>query len=73
MLQKLQAENISLKASLGTMTEEEKEVQKEIGATVAEIGKLSNELTTLRAQVLAAKSALLEAAAELKGHQEKKS
>lgn len=73
MLQKLQAENISLKASLGNMTEEEKEVQKEIGATVAEIGKLSNELTTLRAQVLAAKSALLEATAELHGHHEKKS
>ena len=72
MLQKLQAENISLKASLGSMTEEEKEVQKEISATIAEIGKLSNELTTLRAQVLAAKSALLEAAAELKGHHDKK-
>jgi cob(I)alamin adenosyltransferase len=72
MLQKLQAENISLKASLGTMTEEEKEVQKEISATVAEIGKLSNELTSLRAKVLAAKSALLEATAELKGHHEKK-
>lgn len=72
MLQKLQAENISLKASLGSMTEEEKEVQKEIGATVAEIGKLSNELTGLRAQVLSAKSALLQATAELKGHKEKK-
>jgi len=72
MLQKLQAENISLKASLGSMTEEEKEIQKEIGATVSEIGKLSNQLTTLRAQVLAAKSALLEATAELKGHHEKK-
>jgi peptidoglycan hydrolase CwlO-like protein len=71
-LQKLQAENIALRASLGSMTEEEKEVQKEIGATVAEIGKLSSELTTLRAQVLAAKSALLEATAELKGHKEKK-
>ena len=71
-LQKLQAENISLKASLGSMTEEEREIQKEISATVAEIGKLSNSLTTLRGQVLAAKSALLEATAELKMHKEKK-
>jgi hypothetical protein len=72
VLQKLQAENISLKAQLGSMTEEEKEVQKEVGATVSEIGKLSNELTTLRAQVLAAKSKLLEASAELKAAREKK-
>jgi hypothetical protein len=72
LLQKLQAENISLKASLGSMTQEEKEVQKEISATVHEIGILSSQLTTLRAQVLAAKSALLEATAELKGHKEKK-
>jgi hypothetical protein len=71
-LQKLQAENISLRASLGSMTEEEKEVQKEVGATVAEIGKLSGELTTLRAQVLATKSVLLEATADLKGHKKKK-
>jgi hypothetical protein len=71
-LQKLQAENNSLRASLGSMTEEEKEVQREIGATVAEIGKLSSEQTTLRAQVLAAKSALLEATVDLKGRKEKK-
>lgn len=73
VLQKLQAENISLKAQLGSMTEEEKDVMKEVGATVSEIGKLSNELTTLRAQVLAAKSKLLEASAELKAANEKKS
>ena len=72
VLQKLQAENISLKAQLGTMSEEEKEVQKQVNATVAEIGELSNTLTTLRAQVLASKSRLMEATSELKAAQEKK-
>ena len=72
ILQRLQAENISLKAQLGNMTEDEKDVQKELGATVAEIGKLSSELTGLRAQVLVAKSRLLEATSELKGAKEKK-
>lgn len=72
VLQKLQAENISLKAQLGTMSEEEKEVQRHINATVAEIGDLSNRLTTLRAQVLASKSRLMEATAELKAAREKK-
>jgi Cytoskeletal-regulatory complex EF hand len=72
VLQKLQAENISLKAQLGTMTEEEKDVQRQLNATVAEIGILSNRLTTLRAQVLASKSSLMEATAELKAAQEKK-
>lgn len=71
-LQKLQAENISLKAQLGSVTEEEKDVQKELGATVAEISKLSNELTNLRAQVVAAKSKLLQATGELKAAIEKK-
>eukprot|EP00542_Grammatophora_oceanica_P015991 CAMPEP_0194039652 /NCGR_PEP_ID=MMETSP0009_2-20130614/11757_1 /TAXON_ID=210454 /ORGANISM="Grammatophora oceanica, Strain CCMP 410" /LENGTH=1039 /DNA_ID=CAMNT_0038682559 /DNA_START=18 /DNA_END=3137 /DNA_ORIENTATION=- len=71
-LQKLQAENISLKAQMGNMSEEEKDVQKEIAATVHEIGSLSNNLTTLRAQVLATKSRLLESTAELKAAQEKK-
>lgn len=71
-LQKLQAENISLKAQLGSMTAEEKEVQKETSAVVAEIGKLSNELTDLRAQVLAAKTRLLESTAELSAAKEKK-
>ncbi|CAB9509662.1 Epidermal growth factor receptor substrate 15 [Seminavis robusta] len=72
VLQKLQAENIALKAQLGTMTEEEKDVQRHINATVAEIGVLSNKLTTLRAQVLASKTRLLESTAELKAAQEKK-
>jgi hypothetical protein len=72
VLQKLQAENISLRATMGSLTDEEKEVQKEINATVAEIGKLSNELTGLRAKVLAAKARLLEATAELKACHEKK-
>lgn len=71
-LQKLQAENIALKAQLGTMGDEEKDLQKELGATIAEITKLSNELTTMRAQVLASKSRLLDAASELKAAKEKK-
>lgn len=71
-LQKLQAENISLKARLGSMSDEERDVQKELGATVAEITKLSGDLTSLRAQVLASKSRLLEASAELKAAKEKK-
>lgn len=72
VLHKLQAENVSLKAQLGTMSEDEKDVQRELGATVAEIGKLSSQLTTVRAQVLASKSRLLEATAELTAAKEKK-
>ena len=72
ILQKLQAENISLKARMGSMTDEEKDVQRELSATVSEVSALSNELTTLRAQVLASKSRLLEASAELKATKEKK-
>jgi hypothetical protein len=72
VLQKLQAENISLKAQMGSMSEEEKDVQRELGATVAEVGKLSSELQTLRAQVLASKTRLLEASADLRAAREKK-
>jgi Cytoskeletal-regulatory complex EF hand len=72
ILQKLQAENISIKAKLGVMGDEEKDIQRELSATVAEISKLSSELTTLRAQMLASKSRLLEAAAEFKAAKEKK-
>lgn len=72
-LQKLQAENISLKAKLSTMVGEDDDVRRELKKTVAEISNLSNELTTLRAQVLAAKSRLLEATGELTAAKEKKS
>ena len=72
VLQKLQAENVSLKAQLGTMTEDEKDVQRELGSTVAEIGKLSSELSLQRQRVLEAKNRLWEASAELKAHQEQK-
>lgn len=72
VLQKLQAENISLKAQLGSMSEEEKDVQKELSAVVTEIGKLSNELQSLRSQVLTAKTGLLEASAALKAAHERK-
>jgi Cytoskeletal-regulatory complex EF hand len=71
-VQKLQAENISLKARLGTISEEEDDVRRELSHTVSEITKLSSELTTLRAQVLAAKTRLLEAAGELTAAKEKK-
>jgi hypothetical protein len=66
VLQKLQAENISLKAQLGSMTEEEKNVQKELSATISEIGILSNTLQTSRQEVLDAKTNLIELSATLK-------
>jgi Cytoskeletal-regulatory complex EF hand len=72
VLQKLQAENIALRAQLGTMSEDEKDVQRQLNATVVEIGVLSSRLTTLRAQVLASKASLMEVTAELKSAQEKK-
>jgi Cytoskeletal-regulatory complex EF hand len=72
-LQKLQAENISLKASMGSLSLEEQETQKELNATIAEVTKLSNELTKTRAQALASKSRLLQATAELKAAKEKTS
>lgn len=71
-LQKLQAENIALKAQMGNMTEEEKEVKRETVATIEEITRLSSELTDLRAQVLATKSRLLQSTAELTAAKEKK-
>ena len=72
VLQKLQAENISLKAQLGQFSEEEQSVRGEIGRTVSEIGILSQELTSLRSQVVDAKSNLIEASAELKAQVEKR-
>ena len=72
VLQKLQAENISLKAQLGNMTDEEKQVQQELGQTVSEITALSSDLGIKRQQVLDAKNRLLEAKAELKAQQDTK-
>ena len=72
VLQKLQAENISLKAQLGNMSEEEKQVQRQLGAIVTEIGQLASELTVQRQKVSEAKNKLLEASAELKSHHEHK-
>ncbi|CAJ1956521.1 unnamed protein product [Cylindrotheca closterium] len=72
VLQKLQAENISLKAQLGSMTEEEKEVHAQLGGTIAEIGNLSQQLQGLRVQVSDAKTKLLEASGKLKAAQEQK-
>jgi Cytoskeletal-regulatory complex EF hand len=71
-LQKLQAENISLKARLSTINGEEEDVRSELVETVSQIAKLSGELTTLRAEVLAAKSRLLEVTGELTAAKEKK-
>ncbi len=72
VLQKLQAENISLKAQLGQCSDEEKQVRDEIARTVNEIGTLSQELTSLRSQVVDAKASLIEASAELKAQLEKR-
>lgn len=71
-LQKLQAENIALRAQLHNMTDEERAVHKETAATIAEIGRLSSELTDVRSQVLETKSRLLESTAELAAAKEKK-
>ena len=72
VLQQLQAENVSLKAQLSTVSEEEADVQKEVSATIVEIGVLSKELMSLRNEVSEAKAALIEATSELKSQKEKK-
>jgi len=71
-LQKLQAENIALKAQMGSMSQEEREIQKETAATVSEIARLLPELSDLRAQVLSTKTRLLESTAHLTANKEKK-
>jgi hypothetical protein len=72
VLQKLQAENVSLKAQLGQYSEEEKSIRDEIAKTVSEIDTLSHDLTLLRSQVVEAKGSLIEASAELKAQVEKR-
>lgn len=72
VLQKLQAENVSLKAQLGQYSEEEKSIRDEIAKTVSEIDTLSHDLTLLRSQVVEAKGNLIEASAELKAQVEKR-
>ena len=72
-LQRLQAENVALRAQMGSMTEDEREVQKEAMATIAEISRLSSELNEVRAQVLSTKTRLLESSAELAAAKERKS
>jgi len=72
VVQKLQAENISLKAQLGNMTEEEKNVQQELGQTMTEITALTADLGFQRKEVMDAKNRLLEAKAELKANRETK-
>ena len=66
LLQKLQAENISLKAQLSGSSEEERDVQKELAITIAEVSRLSSVLTGLRQQVAAQKSKLADLTATLK-------
>jgi len=72
VLQKLQAENVSLKAQLGNMTDEEKQVQQELGQTITEITSLTTDLGNQRQIVLDAKNRLIEAKAELKAQMESK-
>lgn len=72
VLQKLQAENVSLKAQLGQFSDEEMSVKKQINQTITEISTLSMELNTLRTQVTDAKSSLIEATSELKAQIEKR-
>lgn len=72
ILQKLQAENISLKAQMGQYTAEELQVRSDITKTIEEIGKITQEVASLRVQVSDAKAALIEATAELKFAEEKK-
>ena len=72
VLQKLRAENISLRAQMGQYTEEELEVRKQISVTISEIGIISQEVAGLRVKVSDAKSALIEATIELKAKTEEK-
>ena len=72
MMQKMQAENISLKAQLGNIPEEEKHIQQEIHQTISEITALTTELGIQRNKVLEAKNRLFEAKAELKAQREAK-
>ena len=72
ILQKLQAENISLKAQLSHFSEEDQRTREEIHSTVSEIAVLSQELTGLRSQVAEAKGKLIEATSELRAQVEKR-
>ena len=72
VLQNMHAENISLKAQLGTMTEAEKDVQRELGQTIADIATLSETLDVQRQYVVEAKQRLLDAQAELQARQDTK-
>eukprot|EP00592_Proboscia_alata_P004806 CAMPEP_0194377506 /NCGR_PEP_ID=MMETSP0174-20130528/31500_1 /TAXON_ID=216777 /ORGANISM="Proboscia alata, Strain PI-D3" /LENGTH=707 /DNA_ID=CAMNT_0039158933 /DNA_START=26 /DNA_END=2149 /DNA_ORIENTATION=+ len=72
ILQQLNAENISLKAQLNSFSGDEVQVKKEIAETVSDIGTLSQELSTLRSNVIKAKTSLVESTSELKEQIEKK-
>ena len=72
VLQQLQAENISLKAQLNTISGEEANVRDEISDVVSEIGDLSKELVALRSDVAKAKASLIEATSELTSEKKKK-
>jgi len=72
VLQKIQAENISLKAQMGQYTAEELQVRSDITRTIEDIGVSSQEVATLRVQVSNAKAALIEATTELKFKNERK-
>eukprot|EP00522_Entomoneis_paludosa_P011313 CAMPEP_0172447012 /NCGR_PEP_ID=MMETSP1065-20121228/6408_1 /TAXON_ID=265537 /ORGANISM="Amphiprora paludosa, Strain CCMP125" /LENGTH=998 /DNA_ID=CAMNT_0013198205 /DNA_START=21 /DNA_END=3017 /DNA_ORIENTATION=- len=66
LLQKLQAENISLKAQLSNFSEEEMEAQRELALTVSEIARLNSVLTGLRGEALSAKGRLADLTAAVK-------
>jgi len=72
ILQKMQAENVSLKAQLDQYSSEEKGVKEDIATTIEEINALSEELSVLRNEVERAKTSLLESTSELKVNVEKK-
>ena len=70
MLQKLQAENISLKAQLKNMNGGD--VDEELEKSVQEITHLQHDLQETRQQVLQSKAKLVQATAQLQAAQEQK-
>lgn len=71
-MQQLKAENISLKAQLGSFSGDEIEVQSEIAKTVSMISAFSHEVKFMRSNVIKAKISLIESTAELKAQVEKR-
>lgn len=70
LLQKLKAENISLKAQLSAVSEEEMAAQRELALTVSEIAKLSTQLSSMRSDITQQKARLSELTAAVKTSKE---